>query len=168
MTKDLYTPKDVAAIREHLIQEQEMLCSITGYPTAIKDYHVDHRHDDEQLVRGAANKHANMLLGKIENLELRFLRHWYPHGLPEFLRACAAYLEKKPDKRWRHPDWIKRIKTEFNKLNEQNKDQVLVCLNQPKGKNSTERKKHFNLAILTKLYGRDKIMFIINKVKGNT
>lgn len=164
MTEDLFTPKDVAKIRALLIKEQNRLCAITGIPTADKDYHLDHRHDVDQFVRGAANKNANMLLGKLENLQVRYLNHWYPHGLPAFLRACADYLERPKDNRWRHPNWIKKTITLFNRLKVDDQQNILVALGQPKGSNIAERRKLLNKAILTRKFSRDTIMKLI---KGN-
>ena len=164
MTEDLFTPKDVAKIRALLIKEQKGLCALTGLPTRDSDWHTDHAHDSEQLVRGALNKNCNMLLGKIENLQLRYLNHWYPHGLPAFLRACADYLEKPKDKRWRHLGWIRKTITEFNKLKVSEQKQVLVALGQPAGTNLVERRKLLNKAILTRKFSRDTIMKLI---KGN-
>jgi hypothetical protein len=166
MTEDLFTPKDIARIRALLIKEQDRLCAITGVPTADKDYHLDHCHDQHQLVRGAVNKHANMLLGKLENLQARYLNHWYPHTLPDFLRACAAYLERPRDTRWRHSGWIKKIVTEFNKLKVKQQQNVLIALGQPEGVNIVTRRKLLNKAILTKQFSRDTIINIINNQKG--
>ena len=161
MTEDLFTPKDVAKIRAMLIKEQKGLCALTGKPTLDRDMVLDHNHNQEQLVRGAINKHSNSLLGRIENLQARYLNHWYPHGLPAFLRACADYLEKPKDKRWRHLGWIRKTITEFNKLKVSEQKQVLVALGQPAGTNLVERRKLLNKAILTRQFSRDTIMKLI-------
>lgn len=165
MTQDLYNAAEVKKVREQLVKEQDQLCAITGIPTAPSDYHLDHAHDDDQLVRGAAHKQANMALGKIENLAVRYL-YWYPHGLPAFLRACADYLERPPDKRFRHPGWIKKANVWFNKLTEPQKKLVLQELGQPPGANAKERKALFQKALLTKQHGYDTIRSTINNVKG--
>jgi hypothetical protein len=165
MTIDLYNTADVKKVREFLIEEQEGLCAITGIPTASNNFALDHRHDEEQLVRGAAHKQANAALGKLENLAVRYL-YWYPDGLPEFLRKCALYIEKAPDTRWRHPMWIKKINTAFNKLKESQKDEVLKILGQPVCKNSIERKKYFQKAVLTRNFTYDMLRDIINGVKS--
>lgn len=165
MTRDLYTPADIKEVRLQLIEEQDKLCAITGIPTALSDYHLDHCHDDEQLVRGAAHKSANMALGKLENLSVRYL-YWYPHGLPAFLRACADYLEKPPDKRFRHNGWLKKSMIWFNKLTEPQKKLVLTELGQPIGSNAKERKVLFQRALLTKQHGYDTIRSTINQAKG--
>jgi len=160
MTEDLYTPADVKRVREQLIKEQDRLCGITGVPTALTDYHLDHRHDDQQYVRSAAHKQANMALGKLENLAVRYL-YWYPHGLPDFLRKCADYLEKPVDKRWRHPQWMQKVTTLFNKLPTKAQDNVLQCLLQKKGKNQEERKKLFKQALLSKDFNFDQVKELI-------
>lgn len=167
MTEDLFTPKDIARIRALLLKEQKNLCAITGEYLLPSNCALDHNHDQDQLVRGAVNKHANMLLGKLENLQVRYLNHWYPHTLPDFLRACAAYLERPRDTRWRHVGWIKKTITEFNKLKVKQQQNVLIALGQPEGVNIVTRRKLLNKAILTKKFSRDTIMFIIDKEKGN-
>lgn len=164
MTIDLFNAADVKKVREELIKEQKGLCAITGTPTASNNFALDHKHDDEQLVRGAAHKQANAALGKLENLAVRYL-YWYPEGLSQFLRVCADYIEKEPDLRWRHPGWIRKINTEFNKLKESKKDAVLLALEQPSGKNGLERKKLFQRAILTRKFSYDILRSIINKAK---
>jgi len=163
-TIDLYNTADVKKVREQLIKEQDGLCAITGIPTASNNFALDHKHDEEQLVRGAAHKQANAALGKLENLAVRYL-YWYPEGLSQFLRVCADYIEREPDRRWRHPGWVKKANTSFNKLKESHKDVVLVALGQTKGKNSAERKKLFQKAVLTREFTYDTIRALILEVK---
>lgn len=158
--KDLYTQDDVKKVRLQLIKEQDGKCLITGLPTDTKDFALDHAHDDSQLVRGAVNKHCNMSLGKLENISKRYL-WWYPHSLSTFLRQCADYLDRKPDTRFRHPGWRKKVQTAFNKLNSKQQDQVLVNLGSTKGKNPAERKKLFQKALLTRKFSFDTIINVI-------
>ncbi len=165
MTIDLYNTADVKKVREQLIQEQKGLCAITGIPTASKDFALDHAHDENQFVRGAAHKQANAALGKLENLAVRYL-YWYPDGLPEFLRRCADYLEEEHDTRWRHPMWQKKINTLFNKLKESDKDKVLRLLGQEVCKNGVERKKAFQKAILSREFSFNVLRDTINNVRG--
>ena len=164
MTIDLFNTADVKKVREELIKEQNGLCAITGTPTASNNFALDHKHDDEQLVRGAAHKQANAALGKLENLAVRYL-YWYPEGLPQFLIACAEYINKDPDRRWRHPGWLKKANTSFNKLKEGQKDAVLLELGQSECKNGVERKKAFQRALLTRSFSYDTIRETINKAK---
>ena len=159
-TKDLYTQDDVRKVRLELIKEQDGKCLITGLPTDTKDFALDHAHDDSQLVRGAVNKHANASLGKLENISKRYL-WWYPHSLSTFLRQCADYLDRKPDTRFRHPGWRKKVQTAFNKLNSKQQDQVLINLGSTKGKNPAERKKLFQKALLTRKFSFDTIVNVI-------
>jgi hypothetical protein len=106
-----------------------------------------------------------MALGKLENLAVRYL-YWYPHGLPAFLRACADYLEKPHDRRWRHVGWLKKAQTMFNKLTEPQKKAVLRELGQFEGSNAKERKMLFQKALLTKKFSFDTIRETINNTKG--
>lgn len=168
MTKtiDLISPDDIRRVREKLIVEQHGRCAVTDVPTALRDFHLDHCHDSEQLVRGAANKHANMLLGKLENLEARYLKHWYPHSLAVFLRACAEYLEKPKDLRYRHPGWMQKLMTKFSKLKEPQKDKVLAEIGYTSRPNSISRKAEFMKAMKSKRFGFDHLSSIINKTIG--
>ena len=108
-TQDLYTPEDIRKVRQILLKEQQNKCLLTGLPITLSDSHTDHAHDSEQLVRGALHRHANMTLGKLENLWTRYLAFWYPHDLPTFLRQAADYLERKKDTRFRHSGWQKKL-----------------------------------------------------------
>jgi hypothetical protein len=167
MTEDLFTPKDIARIRALLLKEQKNLCAITGLNLPHTLAVLDHKHDHEQLVRGTVNTHANTLLGRLESLQARYLNHWYPHTLPDFLRACAAYLERPRDTRFRHNGWIAKTVTEFNKLKVKQQQKVLQALGQPEGSNLVIRRKLLRKAILTKQYSRDTIINIINHEKDN-
>ena len=168
-TTDLYTPKDVQKVRQQLIKEQDSLCKLTKVPTAAKDYHTDHAHDENQLVRGALHKSCNMALGKLENIYTRYLSYWFPHNLATFLRQAADYIEeseRNPDTRFRHPGWIKKLNTKFSQLSEGQKKQVLVQLGQPEGKNSKERRELFRKVSLDRQYGFEKLNTVINYTKA--
>lgn len=167
MTQDLFTASDVAKVRALLLAEQKNTCAITKLPLKAMDAHCDHAHDHEQLVRGAVNKHANMLLGKLENLQARYLNHWYPNDLAMFLRQCANYLDKPPDKRWRHLGWIKKVTIEFNKLKVAQQNLLLHNLGQPHGSNIKERRKLLNKAILKREHGYITILNFIKAVKDS-
>ena len=60
---------------------------------------------------------------------------------------------------------MSKVKVEFNKLSEGNKDKVLIELGQTVGKNQSERKKLFSKAILNKGLGYNKILGTIKKFK---
>ena len=155
MTIDLYDAKDIARVRNFLIEEQQGKCLLSGMPL---DHAVlDHIHDDTQLVRGVLNSAPNVALGKLEGLNARYVSYWYPKGLPAFLRACADYLERKEDTRWRHNGWRAKILTKFNRLPAQKQDILLVQMGSTKGKNSEERKKLFSKAVMTRAFGYDMI-----------
>jgi hypothetical protein len=105
------------------------------------------------------------MLGKIENAFNRYIRHWYTGSLSNFLRQAATYLEQPPDERYRHPQWQKQLKVQFNKLSEGQKRTVLESFGKPDGKNSKERKDVFAKIILNRAYGYEKIN---NILKGAT
>jgi hypothetical protein len=162
-TEDLHTAADIKRVRELLVKEQNGLCAISGVKLEQGKIHLDHLHDNQQLVRGAAHHQANMMLGKLENLSTRYL-YWYPHGLPAFLRACADYLEKEPDKRFRHTGWKKKAMVLFNKLSSKQQDYLLQCLDQPKGKNLVERKANFQKAVLSREFTYERLYVLIEQL----
>lgn len=164
-TEDLYTTKDVERIRKLLTDEQENRCAITGIELAPTQHCLDHAHDEEQYVRGVAHRQSNAALGKLEGVYTRYLSYWYPGKLSDFLRQCAAYLEKLPDDRYRHPGWIKKAKTKFGALNEKQKDKVLIDLGYEKGVNSKQRKDIFAKVVLDRKLGYDTIREAIQAAK---
>lgn len=163
MTQDLYTAKDVKEVREVLIHEQEGLDALTGLP--LTRACLDHAHDETQFVRGVLSNACNVALGKIENLDARYIRYWYPNGLPEFLRHCADYLEQEHDTRWRHPMWTKKVQTKFNGLSEPQKAKALMSLGQPPGTNGKERKALFRSTLLTKEHDFGRITTLLTQAK---
>ena len=162
-TRDLYTTKDIAAVRALLTKEQNGQSALTGLPLSKPCLDHCHSPENEQLVRGVLNSNENVALGKIENLYVRYIGWWFKGTYPEFLRMVADYIEKGVDKRFRHSCFIKRLNVEFNKLNESKKDEVLMLLGKNKGKNTTERKTYFNQAIMSKEFGYNTILKTIKK-----
>lgn len=162
MTQDLYTQADIKRIRQLLYEEQQGLCALTKLPVEFKDVHLDHAHDSEQLVRGVLHKAANMSLGKIENIAVRYL-YWYPYTLPEFLRQVADYLEKEKDTRYRHVDWQKRVRVMYNKLNAKQQNKVLTVLGSIEGGNIKSRKELFAKVVLDRNLGYNVIVETIEK-----
>ena len=154
MTKTLYTTKDVKEVRTALLQEQNGLDTLTGLPLAPSDAVLDHDHST-QLVRGAIHRQANVVLGKCENLYTRSLGWWYSGTLQEFLRKCADYLDREPSQDYIHPSFLKRVKTDFRKLNAQQQSKVLTALGSTQGSNSAERLKLFSARILDRSLGYD-------------
>lgn len=164
-TQDLYTAKDIAAVRLLLTKEQNGLSALTGLPLTKPCLDHCHSPENEQLVRGVLNSNENVALGKIENLYARYIGWWFRGTYPEFLRMVASYIERGVDPRFRHSCFIKRLNVEFNKLSEGKKDEVLVLLGKTKGKNSTERKKYFNQAVMSKEFGYNAVLAAIKKSK---
>ena len=116
-------------------------------------------------VRGVLNRQSNSALGVFENVYNRYLGYWYPHDLQTFLRSSADYLDQKKEDRYYHPAWQKKIVTLFNRLTTKQQDTVLEYFNQPKGKNSVERKESFRKVVLDKNLGYDSIREVINEIK---
>jgi hypothetical protein len=153
LTKDLYTTKDVAEVREILLKEQKGIDPITGQLIPAKKCALDHDHKT-QHVRGVLHLQSNAVLGKLENLWPRYLSWWYEGTLSSFLRGCADYIEDsdKKEPRYNHPAWIRKVGVEFNKLSEGAKDRTLINLGSTTGKNSKERKALFGKVIKSKRF----------------
>lgn len=167
-TEDLYTVKDVQRIRELLIKEQNGLDLLTGLPIPEKQAVTDHKHDDEQFVRGILHRQSNASLGKLEGIWTRYLSYWYPYDLATFLRQSADYIEKfdkEPDTRYRHPNWQKKLKTMFKALNASQQNEVLVKLGSSQGSNPAKRRELFSKIILNRSLNYDTIRSVINEVK---
>lgn len=164
-TKDLYNAKDKTLVRELLLKEQMNKCALTGLPLDKSQSVLDHAHDDDMFVRGVISRQSNSLLGVIENGWKRYTQWWYTGTISDFLRQCAQYLEKKPDSRYRHDHWLKKAQTMFNTLSEGDKKAVLEALGKSQGGNSTERKKLFKKALLTRKFSYDQVKTMIEERK---
>lgn len=162
MTEDLHSTADVSRVRALLLKEQKGLDLLTGLPIPDKQAVLDHSHQT-QYVRGVLHRQSNAVLGKLENVYIRYLSYWYNDTLPTFLRQAADYLERPVDTRYVHPKWKARVTTDFNSCNEGQKKEVLEYLELPQGENSTVRKKLFTAAINSKKYT---FTFIKNLLKG--
>ena len=165
-TRDLYTTKDVAEVREQLLLEQDGFDKLTLTKIEKGQACLDHNHNT-LFVRAVLNRQTNAALGKLEGVYTRYLSHWYKGSLSNFLRQAAEYLEREDDKRWHHPHWLKKLKTRFNKLSEVDKAQVLKSLVGVEGKNSTERKALFAKLILDRELGYEKIDNILKGVTND-
>ena len=164
-TTDLYTAKDIAKVREYLYEEQHCKDALTGLELPTAKWVADHRHDDEQFVRGVIHRSVNACLGRIENSYVRDLAWWYPDSLPTFLRKAADYLEKPPDTRYRHNSWLQKVKVFFNKLSSKQQNFVLESLcNEIRG-NPKERKELFAEIVLDRSLGYARIVEVINQAK---
>ena len=164
-TEDLYNVKDIARVRALLTKEQNRLSALTGLPLSKPCLDHCHSPENEQLVRGVLNSNENVALGKIENLYARYIGWWFKGTYPEFLRMVADYIERGVDRRFRHSCFIKKLNVEFNKLNESKKDEVLMLLGKNKGKNTTERKKYFNQAVMSREFGYNSVVATIKGIK---
>ena len=160
----LYSPKDVAKVREKLYNEQGGKDALTGLPLDYEQAVTDHNHNT-QYVRGVLHRQVNAALGKLEGVHTRYLSYWYSDTLPDFLRQAADYLEKEQDTRYVHPGWLKKAQMMFNTLPEGDKKAVLEALGQSQGGNSTERKKLFKKALLTRKFSYDHVKTMIEERK---
>ena len=169
MTEDLYTASDIKRVREFLLAEQKNKCAALGIPIKPDRTPVlDHKHDDEQLVRGVLEREVNAFTGVIENAHKRYLRYWLPTPLPDVLRSVASYLERSegiPDRRFRHNHWIKKLQTKFNALSSKQQDKVLLQLGPGPGKNLVDRKAKFAKVVLDRSLGYDTISQVIKSTK---
>lgn len=163
MTIDLYTTKEVKEVREKLTLEQENKDLLTFLEIKPKQHCLDHNHQT-MFVRGVLSRQVNAALGKIEGIKTRYLKD-YPGTLSDFLRQAALYLEAPDDTRYHHPHWIKKVKTEFNKLKTVEKDRVLILMGNQAHRNDSQRKDAFANLILTRNFTYDKIINIIHKSK---
>lgn len=165
-TSDLYNAKEKALVRDILLKEQSNTCALTGLPLDKTHSVLDHGHDDDMFVRGVISRQSNSMLGVIENGWSRYMKWWYKGTVSDFLRQCAQYLERKPDFRYRHDQWLSKCSTMFNSLNEQGKKDTLEKLGQPTGSNATERKTLFRKALLTRKFSYNTVKDLIHQKKG--
>ena len=156
----LYTTKDVQKVREKLYEEQEGVDPITGLIIPANQKVLDHCHDS-QFVRAVLHRQTNAVLGKIENLETRYLSWWFDGTLSDFLRGCADYLDKQHEQKYLHPAFIKKLQVQFNKLNEKQKQEVLRELGEEIGCNGKERKVIFKKFVLKRTHTMQEILDII-------
>ena len=160
----LYSPKDVAKVREKLYNEQGGKDALTGLELPTDKLCLDHCHQS-QFVRGVLHRQVNAALGKLEGVHTRYLSYWYSGTLPDFLRQAADYLEKEQDTRYVHPGWLKKAQTMFNTLSEGDKRAVLEALGTSQGGNSTERKNLFKKALLTRKFSYEQVKTMIEERK---
>lgn len=158
----LYNPADTKAARIKLLAEQGGLDLVTGLPIPSGQAVLDHSHTT-QFVRGVLHRQVNVFLGKIENSYVRYISWWYEGDLPMLLRQYADYLERGDNTDYVHPGWLKASQTQFNKLSEGSKKAVLASLGSEAGVNSTERKKLFQKALMTRNWTYQGVLDIIRK-----
>ena len=160
----LYTTKDVARVRDKLKKEQNNTDPITGLEIPDKQAVLDHCHNT-QFVRAVLHRQTNAVLGKVENMWVRYLSWWYEGTLSDFLRGTADYLDKEHDQQYLHPSFIKHLQVQFNKLNEKQKQDVLSEFNEEKGCNGKERKLIFKKFVLKRNHSMQQILEVIEGVK---
>ena len=164
MTQDLYTPNDIKKVREQLAKEQDYKDLITGTELRGARPVADHAHDSDQYVRGVLLHTTNAFVGVIENAYKRHISWWLDDiTLPELLRNTAEYLERPPDKRFRHNGWIRVVQIAFNKASAKQQNAILEALGSKQGGNLAERRKLLKKAIMQREKGCDEIMKIIRK-----
>ncbi len=162
--KTLYNASDVKAVRQALLKEQKGLDALTGLPIPAGQDVCDHCHES-QFVRGILHRQSNAVLGKLENMYVRYLKWWYSGTLADFLRKAADYLEKKHSTEYVHPGWIKRVQTDFNKLKAVEKDKIIETLGGVVCKNDLQRKHRFKDLVLTKKFDYITIRDLLLEVK---
>lgn len=162
MPISLYTTKDIQDIRKELIAKQGGIDPITKekFKEVIA---VDHCHT-YQHIRQALNRNTNAFEGLVANAHRRCLSWLTKKPLPELLRNLADYLEVDYKGNPYHPNWRKHCITQFNKLQEKQKDMVLVSLGVSKGSNSKERKEIFKEVTKDRALGYEAIISKINEV----
>jgi len=181
-TTDLYTATDTKKVRELLIKEQQGLDLVTQLP--LTKPCLDHAHNDEQFVRGVIDSSINSYIGHVENNFKRHIAWWSDLTVSELLRMIATYLERPVDTRYRHPKWLAKAQTEFNKLKESQKDKVLLAMTQdscnntdvvsslkpadkqgdkPGAKPAAKRKALFKKLLASRKYSRDYVYDLIER-----
>ncbi len=163
MLEILYTPKDVRRIRDVLNKAQNNVEPIIL--TEIKNPCLDHDHKT-CLVRGVLQRESNVFEGIITRAFNRYLKHNTSLSLSEILLNLVEYYKKhsKEEAQYLHPGWIKKSKTEFNKLNEKQKAALLKSMNLEDASNSAERKKIFAKALTSKKFNFDEIKIKIKEI----
>ena len=160
MVQSLYSQDDVRNYRNKLVTDQQGVDPILN--ESFKEVVVcDHDHTSQHC-RAALNRNTNAFEGLVFNAYKRCLSWLTDKPLPEILRNLASYLEKDYTGNPYHPDWMKNVKTKFNKLTSQQMDSVLLSLGSTKGKNLAERKKLFAKQVLRRDLGYTKILEAIN------
>ena len=163
-TIDLYTAADIKKVRDLIAEEQEGKDAITGVSLAQGRSCADHAHDSDQYVRGVLLHTTNAFVGVVENAYKRHIS-WWLEGmtLAELLRNTAEYLERPPDKRFRHNGWIRGVQIAFNKASAKQQNAILEALGESKGGNLAARRKLLKKAISKREKGYEEIMKIIKK-----
>lgn len=163
MVDSLYTPTDVKNIRDKLVKEQKGIDPILNEP--FKEVAVcDHDHTT-QHVRSALNRNCNAFEGLVFNAYKRCLAWLTDKPLPDILEGLAHYLRQDYSHNPYHTGWLKKVKTEFNKLKSKQQDDVLIKLGSKAGTNLKTRKEIFAKLVLDRNLGYDTIRQVIKEVQ---
>ena len=127
---------EIKKVKKELLEKQNYTCPILKVKLSEDEAVLDHKHSRKGiplgenyngLVRGAINRWANALEGKIINFYIRSGLEKTGVPLPDILRNLADYLENPPaDPIYVHPTEVpkpkKLGKRAFKKLNEAYKE----------------------------------------------
>ena len=160
--KSLYTPADVKSVREQFIKQQGNIDPILKEPFK-ETVALDHDWKTQHC-RAALNRNTNAFEGLVTNAHRRCLSWLTDLPLPAILRNLADYLEQDYSCNPYHPQWQKKVKTEFNKLSAKQKDAALSMLQYPTGSNDKLRKESFAKAVLDRKFGYATILEILKEV----
>lgn len=122
--------KDLLELKRRLHEEQGGVCPLLEKEFPLEDMVIDHKHkkkadpagpNGDGLVRGAINRFANVIEGKITNNWKRTGLEYTDADLPTFLRNLADYLENPPcEQIYIHPSEAPRHrklkKSSYNRL----------------------------------------------------
>ena len=166
ISKSLYTQKEIKEFRDEQVKRQNGIDPITKEPFK-ETIAQDHCHFSQHC-RGALNRNSNAFEGLVVNAYNRCLKWLTDVPLSVILRNLADYLEDDYSNNPYHIGWVKRVKTDFNKLSSSQQNKVLVALGSVEGTNPAKRKELFAKIVLDRSLGFDKISSVIDKVKEET
>ena len=150
--------------KEQLIKAQNGIDPILNEPFK-ETVCLDHDHFSQHC-RAALNRNTNAFEGLVVNAYKRCLSWLTDKPLPEILRGLALYLEKDHTSNPYHPSFLKKLKTEFNKLSASQQNEVLKTLGSITGSNPKTRKELFAKVVMERSLGYDVILLTIKDVRN--
>ena len=165
VTKSLYTTKEIKEFKEQQIKLQNGIDPILGTPFPLGSICQDHDHDTQHC-RAALHLQSNAWEGKVINAYTRCLKWLTDVPLPTILRNLADYLEKDYTSNPYHTGFMKKLKTEFNKLTASQQNEVLKTLGLSTGSNPKTRKDLFSKVVMDRSLGYDVILLTIKDVRN--
>ena len=150
--------------KEQLIKAQNGIDPILNEPFK-ETVCLDHDHFSQHC-RAALNRNTNAFEGLVVNAYKRCLSWLTDKPLPEILRGLALYLEKDHTSNPYHPSFLKKLKTEFNKLSASQQNEVLKTLGSITGSNPKTRKELFAKVVMDRSLGYDVILSTIKDIKN--